>query len=142
MAGRLRGTADTGSIGRLCKLYRSTLRTNSNKGVLDSGNDNDKKEAVKKMCRALLAVLYHSVKLSDSDVRHQFCPEKSWCEYKKTRKEKINENHLDPRVSPSSYFLYSRDSVLQISLREASQVSPRTRMRASMLSSGKGVLNT
>ncbi|XP_041473006.1 uncharacterized protein LOC121422184 [Lytechinus variegatus] len=93
--GRLRGTADTGSIGRLCKLYRSTIRSNTiNMKALD--NDNDKKEAVEKMRRAILAILYHSVTLSDSDVRHQYCPEDGWCEYKKTGKEKMNENHLDP----------------------------------------------
>ncbi|XP_072165849.1 uncharacterized protein [Diadema setosum] len=94
--GRLRGTSDTGSIGRLCKLYRSTIRKHADKGALDSEEARDR--AVEKMRRAILAILYHSVKLPDPDVRHQYCPdgENTWCEYKKSGKEKDNENHLDP----------------------------------------------
>ena len=94
--GRLTGTSDTGSIGRLCKLYRYTIHKNVDKRAL--GNDNDKDRAVEKMRRAILAILYHSVKLSDPDKRHQYCPdgEDTWCEYKKTGKEKDSQFHLDP----------------------------------------------
>ena len=45
---------------------------------------------------AILAILYHSVKLSDKDKRHQYCPEDEWCEYRKTGTETENQNHLDP----------------------------------------------
>ena len=45
---------------------------------------------------AILAILYHSVKLSDKDKRHQYCPEDEWCEYRKTGTETEHQNHLDP----------------------------------------------
>ena len=92
--GRLRGTSDTHSIGRLCKYYRNAIRSNSNKEAL--GNKEDKRRAVEAMRRSVLAVLYHSVMLDDNDKRHQFCPNNSWCEYKKTGKQVNKEYHLDP----------------------------------------------
>ncbi|XP_063965894.1 uncharacterized protein LOC135156738 [Lytechinus pictus] len=91
--GRLRGTSDTLSIGRLSKLYRATIRSYSNKGAID--NEQDKVRAVEKMRKAILAILYHSVKMRNNRIRHQYCPKDGWCEYKKTGKQVNKENHLD-----------------------------------------------
>ena len=104
--GRLRGTSDTGSIGRLCRLYRNAIRKNSNIRALD--NEGSKKEAVEKMRRAILAILYHSVKLSDNDVRHQYCPDDDWCVYKKGGTMKDKDTHLDPVFLPLLLPIFKR----------------------------------
>ncbi|KAJ8051081.1 hypothetical protein HOLleu_04516 [Holothuria leucospilota] len=52
------------------------------------------------MQKAILAVLYHSVMLSDNNVRHQYCPDgiESWCAFKRdpTKIFKTQPHHLQP----------------------------------------------
>lgn len=50
------------------------------------------------MRRAILAVLYHEVKLADDAERHSYCPdsEESWCQFKRTKSMEDKLHHLDP----------------------------------------------
>ncbi|XP_041472696.1 uncharacterized protein LOC121421961 [Lytechinus variegatus] len=90
--GWLTGTKDTGAIGRLSKFYRNAVRSNSKVVIKD---DKVKNKAVEKMQRAVLAVLYHEVKLPDNEVRHQYCPDGEWCEYKNKGSMVDKDHHLD-----------------------------------------------
>ncbi|KAJ8034121.1 hypothetical protein HOLleu_20831 [Holothuria leucospilota] len=91
--GRLTG-GQNGMVGKLSELYRNAIRKNVDR--LASKGDQDKLENAKvKMQRAILAVLYHEVKLPDNSVRHQYCPTDDWCEYKNSGTMDDKDHHLD-----------------------------------------------
>ena len=83
-----------GVITCMSQLYRNTKKvTISDEELVKSG--------VTKMQNAILAVLYHSIKLSDDAVRHQYCQEStpdtpSWCEFKRDGNMDNKHHHLDP----------------------------------------------
>ncbi|XP_072180863.1 uncharacterized protein [Diadema setosum] len=93
-AGCLHGNADEGTVGRLSKLYRNTVRSGS-RGIIR--NDEDKARATKNLQEAILAILYHSCKVDD-EIRHQYCPDNAWCEYRKHGKMEDKDHHLDGRL--------------------------------------------
>ena len=91
--GRLTGTNNTGSIGRLSKFYRKAVfKCNDTAAYRD---DRERQGAVERMQRAVLAVLYHEVKLADNEVRHRYCPDDAWCEYRNTGSMVDKDHHLD-----------------------------------------------
>lgn len=61
-------------------------------------NTQEVKLGVETMRRAILAVLYHEVKLADDAERHSYCPdsEESWCQFKRTKSMEDKPHHLDP----------------------------------------------
>ncbi|XP_072163439.1 uncharacterized protein [Diadema setosum] len=93
-AGCLHGNADEGTVGRLSKLYRTTIRKAS-KGIIR--NSEEKARATQDLQRAVLAILYHSCKVDD-EIRHQYCPNDDWCEYRKHGKMEDKDHHLDGRL--------------------------------------------
>ncbi|KAJ8032104.1 hypothetical protein HOLleu_25526 [Holothuria leucospilota] len=83
-----------GVVGRLSELYRNAIRKNVNKEVGREGSAGWE-EAINKMKRAIMAVLYHEVKNSSDAERHQFCPTDDWCEYNRTGSMEDKSHHLD-----------------------------------------------
>ncbi|XP_071479563.1 uncharacterized protein [Diadema antillarum] len=92
--GCLHGNVDEGTVGRLSKLYRITIR-NASKGIIR--NSEEKARATQDLQRAVLAILYHSCKVDDK-IRHQYCPNDDWCEYRKHGKMEDKDHHLDGRL--------------------------------------------
>ncbi len=89
-SGRLTKTA----IKHLQDRYANAIRSNSQGTSIAD-------EKVKKMQTAILAVLYHSTKITDQKLRHKYCPDgsNSWCKYKRGEgwtKEDDKPHHLDP----------------------------------------------
>ena len=87
-----------GVITRMSQLYRNAIRQNTKKVTI---SEESVKSGVTKMQNAILAVLYHSIKLSDDAVRHQYCPEStpdtpSWFEFKRDGNMDNKHHHLDP----------------------------------------------
>lgn len=47
-----------------------------------------------KMKKSVLASLYHCVMIEDEEVRHQYCPEDSWCAFKRGEPVEEKDHHL------------------------------------------------
>ncbi|XP_072169249.1 uncharacterized protein [Diadema setosum] len=93
-ASRLTG-GENGTVGRLSKYYRNAIYDNRDPGAIHSVEGREK--GVEKMQKAVMAVLYHSVKQDDDSARHQYCPDgdQSWCEYKRNGSMEDKAHHLD-----------------------------------------------
>ena len=83
------------TIDKLQQYYGKAIRSNVNCNAVST---REIEVSVKKMMKAVWAVLYHCV-VHDEKSRHRFCPEgeKSWCSYKRTGKKVEDKTHyLDP----------------------------------------------
>ena len=80
-------------IKRLSELYRNAIRQNVDR---EAKTPEEKQRGIEKLKKNIMAVLFHSVKLSDPQERHQFCPEDSWCCWKRKKENVENAYHLDP----------------------------------------------
>ena len=83
------------TIDKLQEYYGKAIRSTTNKDAVRTGSTN---ESLKKMMKAVWAVLYHCTMLADEEQRHKFCPEgeESWCEYRRTGKStKERAHYLD-----------------------------------------------
>ena len=93
-ASRLTG-GENGTVGRLSKYYRNAIYNNRDPSAMYS--EAGRERGVEKMQKAVMAVLYHSVKQSDDSARHQYCPDgdQSWCKYKRDGSMEDKDHHLD-----------------------------------------------
>ena len=85
-----------GAISYISELYRNAIRQNKDPDAL--GDDDKTQAAVQKMQDAIMAILYHEVKLQDNQERHQYCPsgDDSWCQFKRDGNMTDKDHHLDP----------------------------------------------
>ena len=70
------------NIKKLQRNYGKAIRSNVAPKVTTA---KERKNAVEKMQKAVMASLYHNVMLPDDKVRHQYCPKgkESWCKYQR-----------------------------------------------------------
>ncbi|XP_030849798.1 uncharacterized protein LOC100891291 [Strongylocentrotus purpuratus] len=93
--GHLWGTSDTGTVGRMSRLYRTTIKECQDRTVM---RDEEKRaRVVENMQRRVLAILYHSCKSDDNEARHQYCPDNGFCEYRNKGTMSDEDHHLDGR---------------------------------------------
>lgn len=101
-----------GSNGRLTKVAIEKLKTNYGKAIRNNVKTGaltaaQKDQAVKDMQTAIKAGLYHSLKIEDKE-RHQFCPNNSWCKFKKGLPCKDKPHHLDAVFKEPLLKIYER----------------------------------
>lgn len=87
---------ENGTVGRLSKYYRNAIYRDPRAMYSVEGRE----MGVEKMRKAVMAVLYHSVKQDDHSASHQYCPDgddenPSWCEYKRKGSMEDKGHHLD-----------------------------------------------
>ena len=80
-------------VRRLSELYRNAIRQNVDP---EAKTEEQKQAGIENLQKNIIAVLYHSVKIQDAEQRHQYCPEESWCKYKKVGENEEKDYHLDP----------------------------------------------
>ena len=80
------------TIDKLQQYYGNAIRGTVSRDAMSSNAVN---ECVKRMMKAIWAVLYHCVKIPDPKDRHKFCPDdnESWCRYKRTGQEVQEKSH-------------------------------------------------
>lgn len=106
------GKSVKGSNGRLTKVAIEKLKTNYGKAIRNNVKTGaltaaQKDQAVKDMQTAIKAGLYHSLKIEDKE-RHQFCPNNSWCKFKKGLPCKDKPHHLDAVFKEPLLKIYER----------------------------------
>ena len=95
VAGR-QGRLTRSVIDRLQKYYGNAIRSSVDR---EAKSKQEIQKAVEKMQRNIKAVLYHSTKLKDEKLRHQFCPSSSWCAYQNS------QGCTDPKFINKPYHL-------------------------------------
>lgn len=90
--GRLTG-GQNGAVGRLSDLYRKAIYENVDP---NARSREEVSVGVATMHKAIQAVLHHSTKIVDDDVRHKYCPLDGFCQYKTTGSMENKDHHLDP----------------------------------------------
>ena len=89
------------TIDKLQEYYGKAIRRN----VIDEPTDSQQaNEAVEKMQKAIMAILYHCSMLPDEETRHQYCPEPTapfpWCEFKKGQRVTHKPHFIFPDYLP------------------------------------------
>ena len=76
------------------RYYGKAIRSHT----IEAQNNNNKEAAVANMKQAVMAVLYHSVKMKNAKQRHKYCPvgDSTWCPYRKHGRMQNKHYHLDP----------------------------------------------
>ena len=77
---------------KLRQYFTNAVRSNVRPGIITRQQED---QAVVKMRTAILASLYHCLMISDEKKRHQYCPDDSWCEYKKGRVVEEKSHYLN-----------------------------------------------
>ena len=98
--GRLTKTA----IEKMKRSYGKAIRNNVNK---DINSVEERDAAVQVMQTEIMAGLYHSLKLPNKE-RHKYCPNNSWCRYKKKIPCPDKPHHLDPVFEKYLHPIYER----------------------------------
>ena len=97
----------------LQKYFSKAIRDNIHPGVIDS---QQLRKAAGKMRQAILASLYHCTMLEDEEIRHQYCPENSWCSYKRGRPVEVSKHYMDAcflEILLPIYEFYTHEALLQ-----------------------------
>ena len=81
----------------LQKNFSKAIRGAVKPGILSSNELND---AVDNMKQAIYASLYDSIIMDDDKVRHQYCPNNSWCLYKRNLPFINKPHHLNKTFLP------------------------------------------
>lgn len=109
MKGR-NGRLTKAAIEKLKKYYGKAIRNNVKKDITTT---EERDQAVQLMKTAILAGLFHCLKLPDKE-RHKYCPSNSWCKYKKGLPCPDKPYHLDSVFKEHLIKIYDRltDSAL------------------------------
>ena len=101
------------TIDKLQNYYGKAIRRNVDRSAKSK---TELESAIQNMQKDIKASLYHSVKLENNELRHQFCPKgkTSWCSYQKDKALGIvprfenSDHHLDKIFLDFSLPIYTR----------------------------------
>ena len=82
------------AIDKLQTYYGNAIRANVKPDKLSA---EEQKSQIAVIQKAIMAVLYHTCKISDETERHKYCPKgvDSWCSYQRNGTFKRKDHHLD-----------------------------------------------
>lgn len=98
---------------KLQQYFNNAVRSNIRPGVL---TQQQLDEAINIIRKSILASLFHCLMIEDSNIRHQYCPENSWCDFKSGRPMIEKSHYLHPcfkEVLMPIYDMYTSRQMLQ-----------------------------